>query len=300
MQISINENKKELKQHGNYEFPLHISYEVLSHYEKGAFLWHWHPEIELTLFLEGSMEYQVNDRVYHVQKGDGLFCNANALHTGHMLNHTDCSYISITFHPRLIYGFEQSLIEQKYIIPLLNDPNLCSIHFNQADSWHAPILQRMGALNQLYFNQTDTWEMQSVILLQQLMLLIYQNRHESSFGHQSNSLTFGRVSQILEYIHTHYQEKITLEHISQTIHICRSECCRFFKENTGMSLFQYLIEYRIEQSIPLLTDTQISITEIALRTGFSSPGYFTKMFKAKKGCTPRDYREKNQPTHLVV
>ena len=47
MQIHIEKNQKEIKEHGNYGFPVNVSVEKIEAYEQGAFLWHWHPEIEL-------------------------------------------------------------------------------------------------------------------------------------------------------------------------------------------------------------------------------------------------------------
>ena len=49
MQLQLDNNKKELKSHGTYAFPVNVSYEQLSRYERKSFLWHWHKEIELTL-----------------------------------------------------------------------------------------------------------------------------------------------------------------------------------------------------------------------------------------------------------
>ena len=51
MQIRMDKENRELKAHGSYEFPVNISYEQLSRYERGSFSWHWHPEIELTSSL---------------------------------------------------------------------------------------------------------------------------------------------------------------------------------------------------------------------------------------------------------
>ena len=73
MQLQLDNNKKELKSHGTYAFPVNVSYEQLSRYERKSFLWHWHKEIELTILLQGEMQYQVNDTIYHLQAGEGLF-----------------------------------------------------------------------------------------------------------------------------------------------------------------------------------------------------------------------------------
>ena len=106
MQIHTEKNQKEIKQHGNFEFPVHVSQESIRSYEQGSFLWHWHREIELTLVLEGAMEYRVNDSRYQLRAGEGLFCNSNALHAGSQLPGQDCDYLSLTFHPRLLRGWK--------------------------------------------------------------------------------------------------------------------------------------------------------------------------------------------------
>ena len=54
MQLQLDNNKKELKSHGTYAFPVNVSYEQLSRYERKSFLWHWHKEIELTILLQGE------------------------------------------------------------------------------------------------------------------------------------------------------------------------------------------------------------------------------------------------------
>ena len=56
-EIITDGSQKELKKHGSDEFPLLVSYEKLSGYKSGSFLWHWHPEIEITLVLDGQILY---------------------------------------------------------------------------------------------------------------------------------------------------------------------------------------------------------------------------------------------------
>ena len=72
-EIITDGSQKELKKHGSDEFPLLVSYEKLSGYKSGSFLWHWHPEIEITLCLEGQILYKVNQCTYHMKTGDIQF-----------------------------------------------------------------------------------------------------------------------------------------------------------------------------------------------------------------------------------
>ena len=67
MQIITNNAGKELKKHGDNAFPFLVSYERLSGYETGSFLWHWHPEIELTYVKKGEMLYKVNQNTFHLK-----------------------------------------------------------------------------------------------------------------------------------------------------------------------------------------------------------------------------------------
>lgn len=86
-----------IKNHGDVSFPILVSHESITSYELNTFSWHWHPEIELTLIEEGEMMYQINGHEMHVQKGDLLFSNCNALHSGHSIDGRACYYWSITF-----------------------------------------------------------------------------------------------------------------------------------------------------------------------------------------------------------
>ena len=89
MELLVNEEKRELKSHGTFQFPVNISRKRLSSYGTGAFPWHWHDEVELTLVLSGKIDYRVNESQYLLRAGEGLFCNADALHAGSRVDGAD-------------------------------------------------------------------------------------------------------------------------------------------------------------------------------------------------------------------
>lgn len=294
MQIQTDRNQKEIKAHGTYEFPVRVSHEWLSSFERNSFMWHWHPELEWTFVMEGEIEYQIHDQVHRLKPGDGILCNSSMPHTGRPVDGNDCHYISITFHPRLLEGYKDSFLKEKYVDPIVGNPSLPCLRLSPDTAWQAEILDKLRRIKYLYLDteQKDDHDFQIYLLLLEIWMTVC--RHTPSFPeNQISSLYVTRLKQILSYIHNHYAEKITLEDIAHQVNICPSECCRFFKKNMHESLFDYLLNYRIEQSLSLL-GKELPITEVASRCGFSSPSYFSKEFRKRMGSTPKEYRRQTE------
>lgn len=289
MQIITNQFQKELKQHGNEQFPFLVSYQKLSEYESGSFMWHWHPEIEITYVQKGTMCYKVNHMVYHLKEGDIVFNNSGALHSGTMENQKDCAYIPVTFDSRLIYGFFQSTVNSKYVDPVIQDSMLPAICIDQSEPWHKPFREYLLRIIDLDEKKPDFYELDITICLQSMWWLLLEHITYEPQASRENSLEYDRIKKILSYIEENYQNKITLNDIAGHIHLCESECTRLFKRHMNTTLFAFLQEYRIERSLEFLQDDQ-PVSAVADKAGFSDPNYYSKVFAKIKGCSPREYR----------
>lgn len=290
MQIITNQFQKELKQHGNEQFPFLVSYQKLSEYESGSFMWHWHPEIEITYVQKGTMFYKVNHMVYHLKEGDIVFNNSGALHSGTMENQKDCAYIPVTFDSRLIYGFFQSTVNSKYVDPVIQDSMLPAICIDQSEPWHKPFREYLLRIIDLDEKKPDFYELDITICLQSMWRLLLEHITYEPQASRENSLEYDRIKKILSYIEENYQNKITLNDIAGHIHLCESECTRLFKRHMNTTLFAFLQEYRIERSLEFLQDDQ-PVSAVADKAGFSDPNYYSKVFAKIKGCSPREYRK---------
>ena len=289
MQIITNQFQKELKQHGNEQFPFLVSYQKLSEYESGSFMWHWHPEIEITYVQKGTMCYKVNHMVYHLKEGDIVFNNSGALHSGTMENQKDCAYIPVTFDSRLIYGFFQSTVNSKYVDPVIQDSMLPAICIDQSEPWHKPFREYLLRIIDLDEKKPDFYGLDITICLQSMWRLLLEHIPYEPQASRENSLEYDRIKKILSYIEENYQNKITLNDIAGHIHLCESECTRLFKRHMNTTLFAFLQEYRIERSLEFLQDDQ-PVSAVADKAGFSDPNYYSKVFAKIKGCSPREYR----------
>lgn len=98
------------------------------------------------------------------------------------------------------------------------------------------------------------------------------------------------VNSVLEYVHTHYSDKISLEDLTRCAHLNRVSLNRMFQDLCGCTAMGYLLSYRLKVAENLLTHTGMSLNEIARATGFEYDTYFMKQFTTKRGMTPTEFR----------
>lgn len=99
---------------------------------------------------------------------------------------------------------------------------------------------------------------------------------------------------VIYYLQTCYNQKITIERLTEEFHTNRTTLLNDFKKHTGRSINHYLIELRLNMASTMLRDTELSVEEICERTGFSDISYFSKVFKKGLNLTPSEYRRLNQ------
>lgn len=100
------------------------------------------------------------------------------------------------------------------------------------------------------------------------------------------------VNQVLEYIHTHYTEKIELQLLSEQFHVTASYLSKQFKRYVDTNLISYVNRIRIEHAVDLLKNEHNSIQEVARQVGYENVNYFYKKFREHTGHMPSDYLKK--------
>ncbi len=98
------------------------------------------------------------------------------------------------------------------------------------------------------------------------------------------------LQRMMGYIQKHYAKKITLSNIASAGNVCRSKCCEIFRTYLHQTPVNHLIRYRLEKSMALLCNSDLSVNEISDKVGFFSASYFTKMFRKWNLCSPSEFR----------
>ena len=108
---------------------------------------------------------------------------------------------------------------------------------------------------------------------------------------EENKKKAGYVDEALKYIESAYCDPITVQDIAGRLNINRSYLSRLFRTITGISIQDYLLDYRIRQACILLKNSDLSIRTIAHSVSYMDALYFSRLFHRKKGMTPSEYRK---------
>lgn len=100
--------------------------------------------------------------------------------------------------------------------------------------------------------------------------------------------------EICNYISAHCSDELNLEAMASMSGFSKFYFSRLFKQFTNVSFYKYVNQKRIEKAAEMLTEPNISITNVALSCGFESLSSFIRMFKIVKGCTPTEFRNMYQ------
>ena len=108
-----------------------------------------------------------------------------------------------------------------------------------------------------------------------------------------------KLQEVLQYIHQNLSEDLSLQTIATHIGFSQYYFCRLFKESTGLTPYQYIIQQRIERAKQLLIQDHYSIVDIALQVGFANQSHFCQRFRRITGVSPRTYRKLQEHAEVI-
>ena len=295
--INTDEHRKETTRHGSFEFPIAVYENVIARKNLGYINWHWHDELQFFYVTEGKVTVFLNGSSEVIDKGQGMIVNSGVMHMAKDMHDSQAAYICVDFDPGLLSSFPGSIFERKYVAPFVNNQKISNITLRGESDDQRDILDSIYDIYLLYNEAEFGYELEIMSRLAHIWNLIMSNItsriKDLNRSDQDGEDYHRRLRAIVSFMQRHYDEKLTLDDIARHVHLSRNECCRFFKKNMNVTLFEYLIDYRLSKSMELLENTSLSVTRIAYETGFGSSSYYIEKFREKTAMTPGEFRKKN-------
>lgn len=290
MQITdfeVDESLKEMTKHRTVVIPVACYETKIADNIHGKIPLHWHEEIQFLLTLKGDALVQVNEEKFSVKEGDCLFINSGCLHSAQDIS-GDCVYLCLNVSPHFLLPQE---LFSSYVTPYISAANLSYLVLDGCKEWGKNIVDSILEIRDLIHESPPFYEMDIACLLahiwQQLIRNGFQLEHTRTEGEKHK-----RMKEMLNWIHEHYAEKVTLSDIAKAGRLSKSECCRYFKKILKTTPIHYLTQHRLQKSLPLLQEPDSNVTEVAYKVGFNSSSYFIEKFRMTMNMTPLAYKKK--------
>lgn len=284
MNLTVLQDGSEQIHYNDPRIPLYARRGNLKSFSGMAALCHWHDDVELLLPMQGHLCYSVNGTTVEISHGEAIFVNSRQMHFGYSADGTDCQYICVTFRPQQLWGSGE--IGRRFVLPILSAAQLPYLLLRDE-----ALTEKIRQVDALYQQQPIGYE----LLASSALLALWQGlyvltRQKMALLPPGDEASLQAVRRMLDFVRTHYAEQITLAAIAAAGGVCRTQCCRMFRQYLNRTPNDYLNSFRLEKSMELLRATDLPVTEIAAACGYSGSSYFAECFRRAKGCTPMQYR----------
>lgn len=259
--------------------------------------YHNHNFYELIIIEHGKGNHYLNGVTFPYQKGDIFLLRPSDAHEFTIKNKTRFIYIKFTEE----YIWENLLIhkknELKKVIQLLMEDQTFvyeSVIKNKTDREHLLQLSRI-LLHE--FNHKSLYNKEiTADLFSGIFTILIRNTMNTTNNQKWISKNLSRIDRILYYINVNFQDadKMKIENIAKEFLISPNYISIYVKKETGFSIQQHIIQYKVKAAEKLLLQSNYTISEIADKLGFNDISHFHKIFKSYRGKSPSVFKKESR------
>lgn len=254
---------------------------------------HYHDFTELVIIAEGSGVHWVEGNRIHVSAGDVFLLQGKQEH--YFVEPNDLVFYNVMYQPdelnlpmaelKSIPGYHAIFT----LDPANQKPNQFKSHLRLPPAELARVEQILKEMwEEIVTKQTG---FEAALLAHLLQLLILLSRKYSETSQSKNRQAVMRIAETIRILENEFEKHWKLEELARLSSTSPGNLNRIFQQATGMSPINYLLQVRLQKAMALLTDSSLSIVEIAFQVGFNDSNYFARLFKKTIGLSPSQYRK---------
>ena len=254
-------------------------------------LYHFHPELELTLIVQGRGRRLVGRQVSGFEAGDLVLLGSNV---PHLWASHEAAGVSGRMSEAIVIQFKEHFMGDRFweipemaaVKNLLQKAKSGLLIKGQTRDWLA---EKMGA--GIYLPPVEQF-LQLIAMLHGIATSDETEPIDLPLSdYVPSRIETERFQKVYAYLMAHYREEILLETIAGVANLSPTSFCRFFKKTTRKTFVDVLTEFRVKHAAQLLSTTEQPIADICFESGFGNLSYFNKEFKKSLGQSPLAYRK---------
>lgn len=252
--------------------------------------WHWHEELEAVVVTEGSVRLLVPGRSQVLGEGSGAFVNRDVLHA--YRGEPTCRMRSVTFAAELVGGGQAMAITRKYLSPLVGNEACPVVLLPGETTAGASACAHVEEAVKAFESAGRGFEIDVRCALSHLVLDVLELSDKLSDVSAPRAAAT-RVREMCRFVAGHLGEEVGVPDIARAAGIGEREALRCFREELGETPSSYLASQRLELAARMLVESpEEPVAQVARSVGMRSASNFSLRFRARFGCTPREWRRK--------
>ena len=246
---------------------------------------HWHNAVEIIIPLHNGFSVTSGGVEYNLNEKEIIIIPPGELHQ-----------MPAREGRRIIFQCDNSVLSEVSTLEAITPVFASAIHITPELDKDLYVIARKGILDIYteYYSREPMADVKIYINLIRMLTAVreFQIRQVNEAAMNSISTDDSRkFSYVMKYINQNYTEEISLEKLASIAGYSKYHFSRIFKEYNNMSYIQYINNKRIKAAERLLVDPELSITEVAMRSGFASLTTFNRAFRKAKNCTPSEFKK---------
>lgn len=254
------------------------------------------PDCRFFYIVNGNGKMTIQDKIYNLQPGCAILFQSGTKYMWHIGDEKGITYISINFDYTMNFSHITSSYHPIHASNFSIGSILEHITFDDADILNHPIYLKGAAViesrmrllaSEYYLDDEYITELLSSCLKSIIINIVrIVNAQSDSVKTQSYDI----VRNVIQYLQNNYDKNLSNDNIAEHFHMNSSYLNRIFKQHTGFTIHNFLVQYRMNLAMDLLRTKNDPINEIVATVGFSDIPHFIKSFKKLTGKTPSEYR----------
>jgi len=250
---------------------------------------HYHEDLELNLIINAKGARRVvGDHISEIDSKELVLVGSNLPHVWktYKCKSKEIKEVTIQFHKDL---FDEKFLQKNqltFIKSMLENSNRGILFSRLTIEQLAPriislqqkqgfdsVLELMSILNDLSVSRNK------------------QTLSATTFNNANLSYNSRRIEKAFQYLNQNFDKPVTLGEVAKLNNMTEASFSRFFKTRTGITFIDSITEMRLGHATRMLIETTHSVAEIAYKCGFNNISNFNRVFKKRKNCTPKEFRE---------
>lgn len=255
--------------------------------------WHYHNHYEISFITEGTGKRIVADSMESFHPGDLVFIGQNLPHVWiadkarFALSNRNLEMVYLQFSTAILFP------------QLLSMPEFANVRkaLEMSERGIQIVGDTLNKVSEIMLQLPYLNGIEQLLNFYRLMDIIGKSTSNIALASEEYlrkkfNTSNKRIEAIHDYFMNNYRNEVNLEELSQLVNMAKGSLCRFFKENSGITLWEYLNHIKIEFACKMLMNNELSIAQVCFDSGFNNLNHFNRQFRKITGITPSSYRKK--------